>query len=280
MKIGYVCTNFNNSAYTVEAARTLLANDGHQASIVVVDNGSDEKSQALLRELAAAQPAVHVIFSAENVGYFRGLNLGIRFLRDTDPAIEWMVVGNNDIEFHADFGDKLEANAARWRNFPVVSPDIVTLDGSHQNPHVIANISKFREFMYNVYFANYHLGMFVQRLAMTFRGASDRHDEEQWQTAQPIYQGHGSCYLIGPAFFERFEELWAPTFLMSEEFFLAKQLMDVGMRVYYDPAIQIVHHWHGSLEKLPSRRRWEISKAAHIEYRKHVKLIGGWKFGA
>lgn len=274
MKLGYVCTNFNNSSFTVAAATTLLANVGHEISIVVVDNGSDEANQTVLRELAAAQPAIHVIFSAENVGYFRGLNLGIRHLRATAPAIAWMVVGNNDLEFPSDFGDRLQGSAARWQGAAVVSPDIVTLDGSHQNPHVISHISKFRELMYDVYFSNYYVGLLTQKLAMSFRRLSDRSDEEQWEVAQPIYQGHGSCYLLGPAFFKHFTELWAPTFLMSEEYFLAKQLMDVGQKVYYDPAVRVIHHWHGSLEKLPSRRRWELSRAAHGEYRKHVKLFG------
>jgi GT2 family glycosyltransferase len=273
MKIGYVCTNFNNSSFTIGAATTLLRNAGHQSSIVVVDNCSDDSNKATLRELAAAQPAVKVIFSPENLGYFRGLNLGIRYLRERDASIEWYVIGNNDLEFPQDFGDKLEANVPRWRDHSVVSPDIVTLDGSHQNPHVIAKISKFREFVYDVYFSNYYIGMLAQKLAMQFRRVSDRSDEEQWEIAQPIYQGHGSCYLLGPNFFERFSELWAPTFLMSEEFFLAKQLMDVGQKVYYDPAVRVIHHWHGSLAGLPNRRRWELSRVAHREYRKHVKLF-------
>jgi len=170
-----------------------------------------------------------------------------------------------------DFCDRVENNASCWRGHAVISPDIVTLDGGHQNPHVISNISMLRELMYDVYFSNYYIGLLTQKLAMQFRRFSDRRDEEHWQIAQPIYQGHGSCYLLSPTFFEHFEELWAPTFLMSEEYFLAKQLMDVGQKVYYDPAIRVIHHWHGALEQLPSRKRWELSRKAHQEYRKHVK---------
>lgn len=274
MKIGYVCTNFNNSSFTVKAVATLRANAGHEIAIVVVDNGSDQNNQATLRELAASEPSVDVIFSQENVGYFRGLNLGIKHLRASAPEITWMVIGNNDLEFPLDFCDLVGSNAGRWQDRAVISPDIVTLDGDHQNPHVISNISKIRELMYDVYFSNYYIGLVTQKLAMKFRRLSDRRDEEHWQTAQPIYQGHGSCYLLGPTFFEHFGELWAPTFLMSEEYFLSKQLMDVGQRVYYDPAIRVIHHWHGALEKLPSRKRWELSRKAHWEYRKYIKPFG------
>lgn len=273
MKIGYVCTNYNNSSFTTVAATTLLANAGHEIAVVVVDNGSDEQNKLELRELATAKPDVDVIFSAENAGYFRGLNVGIRHLRETQPSIEWMVIGNNDLEFSPDFGDLLESNAARWRGHAVVSPDIVTVDGQHQNPHVISHISKVREIVYDVYFSNYYIGLLTQKLANALRPISDREDEQHWETAQPICQGHGSCYLLGPRFFEQFDELWAPTFMMSEEYFLAKQLMDVGQRVYYDPAIRVTHHWHASLAKLPSRHRWELARAAHSEYRKYVKIF-------
>ena len=61
--------------------------------------------------------------------------------------------------------------------------------------------------------------------------------------------------------------------MMSEEFFLSKQLMDVGEQVYYEPKIRVIHHWHGSLEKIPGRKRWDMARDAHREYRKYVKVF-------
>jgi GT2 family glycosyltransferase len=274
MKIGYVCTSYNNSHFTVDAARSLAANAGHDVAVVVVDNSSTKAEQRILSNLERELPQVSVIFSEENVGYFRGLNLGMARLRRDRPDIDWMIVGNNDLEFPADFGDKLASNVGRWREFPVVSPDVFTVDGQHQNPHVISGISKAREIFYDLYYSNYHLGRLIHATANRFRGLSDRKDEESWHIAQSIYQGHGSVYLIGPRFFEIFAELWAPTFMMSEEYFLSKQLSDAGYQVYYDPAVQVIHHWHASLANLPTRRRWELARDAHREYRRYVKIWG------
>lgn len=274
MRIGYVCTNYNNSSYTLEAVTTLKANTAHQYCIVVVDNNSDAENVAQLKDMGAAHPDVHLILSEDNVGYFRGLNLGIRYLRGQHPELQWMVVGNNDLVFPADFGNKLSALAPALQKHAVVSPDIVTVEGAHQNPHVIASISKLREMFYDLYYANYYAGMVIMKLAKMLPSLSERSDEEQWQVARPIYQGHGACYLLGPRFFEQFAELWAPTFMMSEEYFLSKQLSDVGQQVYYEPGIQVVHHWHGSLEKLPSRHRWNLASEAHREYRKYVRIFG------
>ncbi len=273
MKIGYVCTNYNNSDYTAKAVRTLKAGAGHEYVIVVVDNNSDPKSVQQLKDLALEFPDISLILNPENVGYFRGLNIGIRHARERDSALEWLVVGNNDLEFPVHFADQLSTRAPSLREHAVVSPDVVTVEGEHQNPHVIAGISPLRELTYDLYYSNYYLGLVILKLAKLLPSLSERSDEEEWQTARPIYQGHGSCYLLGPRFFEQFDELWAPTFMMSEEYFLSKQLSDVGQRVYYEPALQVVHHWHGSLEKLPSRKRWNMARDAHREYRKHVRIF-------
>lgn len=273
MKIGYVCTNYNNSSYTINAVKTLKAGVGHDYVVVVVDNNSDSRSVQQLRELAEEYPDITLILNSENMGYFRGLNVGIQYVRRHHPGIAWLVVGNNDLEFPLDFADNLARFEHKLQAHAVVSPDIVTVEGEHQNPHVISGISKLREVFYDLYYANYYLGLTIQKLAKLLPSISERPDEEEWQIPRHIYQGHGACYLLGPRFFEQFTELWAPTFMMSEEYFLSKQLSDVGQRVYYEPAIRVVHHWHGSLEQLPSRKRWNMARDAHREYRKYVKIF-------
>lgn len=273
MKLAYICTNYNNSAYTLAAVDSLAANHGHEFEVIVVDNASGEPQRALLRPLADRYSWVHVIESSVNTGYFGGLNLGLRSLAERRPDIDWVVVGNNDLLFPADFCQAVHTLEPSLRQHAVISPDVVTLDGEHQNPHVISHISRLREFMYDLYFANYQLGRTIQRVARMLPALSERDDEQHWRTAQFIYQGHGCCYMLGPRFLREFGQLWAPTFLMSEEFFLSKQLHDAGQRVWYEPGLRVTHRWHGSLEQLPGRQRWEIAREAHREYRKYVRPL-------
>ena len=273
MKLAYICTNYNNSTFTLAAVESLMQNLNHDIEVFVVDNASVEDEVRKLRAIMEKFPSVHVIENQVNVGYFRGLNVGLQALREKRPDIEWVVAGNNDLEFPTNFCDLLQENAQSLLTHSVISPDVVTLDGEHQNPHVIANISAIREIFYDLYYSNYHLGRLMYWLAKKFPKLSERSDEEQWRIARPIYQGHGSCYVLGPRFLQQFTELWAPTFMMSEEFFLSKQLKDVGEQVYYEPNIKITHHWHGSLESIPSRKRWDMARDAHREYRKYVSVF-------
>jgi GT2 family glycosyltransferase len=273
MNFGYVCTNFNNSSFTKAAVETFCASQNHQYRVVVVDNASDVQEVQRLKALFDGCSFVEVIYGVDNVGYFRGLNLGLAYLRANHPEFSWIVVGNNDLEFPADFSDRLTGCQSRLQEFLVVSPDIVTKDGLHQNPHVIKEISKIRELFYDIYYLNYHLGMLVQKVATLLHFMTDRPDERQWQVPQLIYQGHGSCYVLTPRFFERFSELWAPTFMMSEEYFLSNQLSRVGQQVFYEPSLRVIHLCHGALSRLPSRKRWEMARDAHRVYRKYVQVF-------
>jgi GT2 family glycosyltransferase len=276
MKLGYVCTNFNNSHFTVDAVRSLVAAAGsaHELHIVVVDNQSAPEHVTTLRQLAGEHAAVDLLLNDQNVGYFPGLNCGMRRMRERYPDVKHLVIGNNDLLFPVDFCATVEQNLSVLDQHAVVSPDIVTLDGEHQNPHVIRTVSKTRELVYDLYYSNYLLAQAILWAARVSRSVTDRHDERQHQTAQPIYQGHGSCYLIGPKFFQHFQELWAPTFLMGEEYFLSKQLSDRGMQTYYHPTIKLTHCYHGSLHSVPSRKLWQLAREAHKVYRRHVRVFG------
>jgi GT2 family glycosyltransferase len=273
MKIGYVCTNYNNSADTREAVRSLLRNGGDEYRIAVVDNHSDSKNVEALKSMASEFQHVELLLSKENVGYFKGLNIGIRHLRASQPDIHLMVVGNNDLVFPTDFGESIRRNMGTLEKYAVVSPDIVTLDGVHQNPHVISKIGKFREFIYNLYYANYYAAIAIRQLAKLTRSFTDRADETQHDVAQEIYQGYGACYMLGPVFFRHFEELWAASFLMHEEYFMSKQLSDKGMSVYYEPSIKVQHRCHGAMATITGRKAWEAARAAQKIYRQHVKIF-------
>jgi GT2 family glycosyltransferase len=67
--------------------------------------------------------------------------------------------------------------------------------------------------------------------------------------------------------------LWAPTFLMYEEFFLSKQLADKGYKIFYEPSIKVIHLTHATTNNLPSKTKWLIARDSHKIYRKYVKIF-------
>lgn len=150
MKLGYVCTNFNNTPYTIAAIDSLRANAGHQIEIVVVDNASKAPHPTDLANHCATLDEVTTILNDDNLGYFRGLNTGIRALRQAHPDLGWIIIGNNDLVFPTDLVDRMADRADTLGRYAVIAPNIVTLDGLHQNPHVLHGISPLRELIFDL----------------------------------------------------------------------------------------------------------------------------------
>ncbi|KKO47843.1 hypothetical protein VT06_14720 [Arsukibacterium sp. MJ3] len=271
VEIFFVATNYNNADYSRGMYDSLHKVHGLDFLFIIVDNASSEDDVNKLK-LLADMPNVALIKNSENVGYFEGLNIGIRYVRKHHPNAEYLVVGNNDLVFPADFAVQLAQCKPVFDKYPVVSPNIRMLDGTPQNPHVISAISKKREFIYDLYHSSYWVAGLIVQLAKITHRFTDRKDEHQHAVAQEIYQGYGACYILTPKFFEHFDELWAPTFLMYEEFFLAKQLEGKGFKTYYEPRISVTHHCHASTGLIPGKLKWQYSCMAHKEYRKYVKI--------
>lgn len=272
MKIGFVFTNFNNADFTINAIKSLQKNIDNY-SIVIVDNFSNTKDNEKLKSIEKQIKNVKIIFNDANVGYFKGLNIGINYLQQYESQINCMVVGNNDVLFPNDFYQRLLQNKNLFSRYPVISPDIVTSDGFHQNPHVIEKISKIREFIYDLYHSNYLIAKLILILAKLTKRYSSRGDEKHFQIAREIYQGYGACYILTPLFFEKFNQLDSPTFLMYEEYFLSLQLKNKGFKIYYEPSISLKHLMHATTNKLPGKLKWQFSRESHKLHRKTNKIF-------
>lgn len=271
MKIGFVFTNYNNSQYTRDVIYSLsISVYFNQCHVVIIDNKSNIDDIMSLYEIEKMYPTVKVIYNNENIGYFKGLNIGIDYLSQMHSDIDYLIVGNNDLFFPVDFIERINAKKELFNKYPVISPDLITLDGIHQNPHVINGISRFRNIIYDLYYSNYYLSILIGFLARVSKIITDRKDEEEFEIAQTIQQGYGACYILGPIFLNKFKTLWAPTFLMGEEFFLSKQLEKQGMCVFYEPSIKVNHHDHATMGKLHSKKIWMISRDSHRVYKKYL----------
>jgi glycosyltransferase involved in cell wall biosynthesis len=273
MKIGFVFTNFNNSNVTREAIQSIASNEfASDSLVVIVDNKSENIEIEILESIKLEYPETHFIFNNENIGYFQGLNVGIKYIRENHKDICYIIVGNNDLIFPAGFITSIYSKESIFEKYPVVSPDLIALDGVHQNPHVITKINKFRELIYDIYHISYISARMINSVARMTKKFTDRKDEQEFHIAQSIWQGYGACYILGPVFFKFFDQLWAPAFLMGEEFFLSKQLEDIEMKVFYDPDIKVNHQEHASVGKIPKKKLWEFSRDAHKIYRKYVSI--------
>ena len=271
MNLCFICTNFNSSDFTIKCINSLLL-DNSEIVVFIVDNNSIESEKLKLKEKFNKVDKVYVEYSKSNLGYFKGLNKGINNAKKI-KNFDLYIIGNNDLLFPIGFKDLLHKNKKTFLKYPVVSPGIYTIDGKPQNPHVVKNISTIRELIYNIYYFSYFLSRLIIKIANITSFLTRRKDEiNNYKKAGEIWQGYGACYILSKKFFSHVDnELWSPSFICFEEFFLSKQLEKKGFKTYYLPELKITHLLHSSFKKVSNKVKWKYSRESFKIYRKYVK---------
>lgn len=114
MKISVIVVNWNRKALLEACLRSLAAQTHHSFEVVVVDNGSNDGSPALVKELAPEFPApLRLIQNSENRGFCAANNQGIAagdaplialLNNDAEADPEWLSALEHVIESAPDVG--------------------------------------------------------------------------------------------------------------------------------------------------------------------------------
>ena len=187
-RIGFVAVHYKSVNETINYLSSIsrLKTDEWKIFVVIVDNSSDFKHDRTLGSISVE------VIRAGNIGYFAGLNKGLRLLEN--ETLDYIVVGNNDVEFGGNF---LQSLLGVKDGFYVLAPRITNLDGDEQNPHVIGNISWLRLMYLRLVYSSYFTWSRLPRLLHNLLPKRIlRRDEQEYAKAQFIGQGHGSCYVL------------------------------------------------------------------------------------
>ena len=116
-----VIVNYRTMEFTCEAAASVLMETGVR-EVVIVDNAShDGSADFLKRELA--DPRVQVVSSPQNVGFGRGVNLGVHYC--TAPLL---LVLNSDAKLVAGSLVSLARTLVASESVAVVAPAVYTAE--------------------------------------------------------------------------------------------------------------------------------------------------------
>jgi hypothetical protein len=92
-KVIVVTVNWNRYGDTCACLDSLIAQEGVQVDLIVVDNGSTDNSETRLRE---KYPQLRICKSEKNLGFAGGFNLGIGSALDLD-ADRIMIINNDTV---------------------------------------------------------------------------------------------------------------------------------------------------------------------------------------
>jgi GT2 family glycosyltransferase len=261
-----IAVQYGRGDKTVNMAGSIRRNSGsNTVELVVVDNGyydfPDGRQQ--LDSLVATGRAIQIMQS-RNAGYFGGANLGLAKFQPNRHS--WVVISNNDIQFSADFFERLASGS-----YPancIVVPRIIGSDGTDQNPQYTAPIPLVKRWAFALLFLlpprlGWHVFSFLGR-AVGQRGIAGR----PTQISQPstVWIPLGAIFLIPTKTMQRLKRMPDESFLYGEEMLLKRDLTAIGGEFIMDPNLIVHHDESSTTSSLGGLASWRLKRTAFFQY--------------
>lgn len=266
MKTAFICVNFNNSKITQGYIKNVLEiKKDFDIKVIIVDNGSQEHDIEDLSKYIEdlKNDDLVLLKSSTNLGYFKGLNLGVNWALLNDYN-QYQIVGNNDLEFFPDFLINLQ-NLKLNKDELIIAPDVITINGIHENPHLVHKMRFLRKLKQEIYLSNYYLAKFITKFYSAERKPKAFDPERKY-----IHMGIGALYVLTPNFFKHFDKLWEDVFLYGEEAILAGQINSVNGKILYEPLLRCNHNESATTSKMESKYKYEIVQSSYKIYKKYL----------
>lgn len=260
-QLSVVIVNFcqwNNTARLTEQLRSSEAVRRGAAEVVIIDNHSPGIATAKrLRKLSG----VSVVRSGRNEGFARAVNRGSRRSRG-----EWVLLLNPDVTVDPGFLDDVLEFASR---FPAIDPKagVIGFQMRHHDGSKQASAGVFPTLFRTLG------GLFVPRS----RRKCQHHRLDQ---RQPVPWVTGGCLLVRRDCFEQLDGLDESFFLYYEDVDFCRRARNGGWGVWYEPGLQVTHHFPLHTRAVPAPLRLVTRHALLTYAKKHwagwqAKILGG-----
>lgn len=247
LSIILVC--WNNKEYLEPCVRSLFAGGlRNRFDVVVVDNGSTDGSQAMLRQMF---PEVGLIQNDHNAGLSRASNQGIEA-----TSGRYVLLLNNDTLVNGASLDALVEFLDATPDAGAVGGRLVNSDRTFQATY--ADFSTLRQ---ELLIAT-GIGQLVRP------GYPSHYDVDGCRAVAWI---SSACLLLRRAALMQVGLLDEEYFIYGDEADLQYRLQLAGWKVYYLPSVTTIHYGGRSLDRW--RRRKMVYRGKLLFYRKHY----GWR---
>ena len=240
----YVILYYQNKEITIKCVEKLfeISDTSH---IIIVYNKSPNGSGVELKDRFKSNLRVHVILSDENQGFAKGNNIGFIYAKETYSPT-YIVVMNNDVFVEQ---KNFETEISRFmveNNVDVCGPDIVTLDGNHQNPllrHILSNTRIKKEIILGI------LKYWAFKVNLVYKIYLRLRDEcKKTSTLKALVQDefncilHGACVIYGSRYIKNERIAFLPiTYMYGEEAILYDYLQHKSYRTGISSETKVTH---------------------------------------
>ncbi len=239
-----VIVAYNNQA-TIRACIDSLLKFSPRSKVIVVDNCSKDNTRKILKNYGNK---LQLIESAENMGFARGNNLALEFVKT-----EYIVFLNPDSRIKEDVSGKLKMDLEENRQFGLIGAKLISPSGVVQKSvRNFPTISRaFQEYILNR------------------RGAFDFYDPEA-DTLTEVETVTGACFIIRKNIFEEARMFNEKYFMYFEDIELCRVVRRMGLKVGFDPRVKVEHAMGASGTGL------NTPSMARVSEKKYHPLFSYW----
>jgi len=258
-----ICVNYLNEEDTLSFVNELINLKGYEDGIViVVVNGEGSQKLKFLKH-----EKIIIKYPEKNLGYFGGANWAFQEYLKNNPLPNWVIVSNTDISFKdKDFFLKLK-KYKETNNLGVIAPNIELVTKSvlpstykYQNPYMRFPLNKTKIKILRI-ISKYYLLYSLYEICSSLKYVM-LNKLYNVKITEPIeiYAPFGAFIIFHRNYFEKGGNLNYKNFLYGEEIFVAETCRKLGLKIIYDPHLEIFHYEHGSLKHCSSLQRFYYFK--------------------
>lgn len=274
-KVSFLILHYQTIEDTIECIESILNNITYDNyNIIVIDNGSPNKSGDDLRKKYRNNDKIKIIINDKNLGFANGNNVGFRYIKYSEKSDFIIMINNDTIIEQKDFIDKI-IKLYNFEKFHIMGPKIISLvDGKNQNPQkvlynnkldVVKSIRKIKV----LYLLNrLHIETYVRKIYKRFFYKKNKIKNEKKFFGHNL-KLHGSCVIFSKDYINKYDGLYDKTFMYAEEdilYFIAKR---DNLVMKYCPEIIIYHKEDSATNSILKK---DYLKRRFI-YKNHIKSL-------
>lgn len=237
LKLSIVIANFNTKELTLKCLEGVEKEGvGLDYEVIVIDNGSGDDSWEALSKLKENNKNLILIRNEENLGYVKANNQGIKKSRG-----KYVLLLNSDTYLKQDSLKELIEFAEEHEDAGVIGPKLLNTDGSVQ-----ASCFRFPTIKNAV--LQYWFGK---------KGLYDKYIPNGDNPSE-VDSLVGAAFLITPKALEKIGKLNEKYWAYFEDIDYCRRVHKAGLKVYYYPKAEVVHHHGASFSKLADKdEQWK-----------------------
>ncbi|WP_427813884.1 glycosyltransferase [Enterococcus sp. 22-H-5-01] len=264
MTIGIVILNYLAYEDTIECINSIKKQVYQDYHIVLVDNDSKNDSFRILNDLYKLDSKITLIKSAENIGFAKGNNLGIAYLKKMD-IFNILVINGDTILDNPNYLNELVTLDVP-HDVAMIGTKIISRDGKNQNtlPVSLINGSKIKKtkFENRLLFLLVKLNLvgtiklILSKLAKSEIDSIKVEDDHELKVLDPEKNMlHGAAIYFTENYLKKYIGFYPDTFLYYEEELLALLCRKLDYKQMYTSKISIYHKEDASSDLLHKTSR-------------------------